>query len=101
MTWGQLRDQCSQRGFRKKESKAALKTRLTTMDAAEAKRNLKEVAQEGGQCERAPVRGVKASDIPPGDLGPRSMDVIREREPVKGAKDSSNTTQLLDSVRKR
>ena len=46
MTWDQLPDPCSQRGFRNKESKAALKTRLTTMGAAEAKRNLKEVARE-------------------------------------------------------
>ena len=57
MTWGQLYDQCSQRGLRK--------TRLATIDAAEAKRNLKEVAQEDGKRERAPVRGAQASDFPP------------------------------------
>ena len=42
-TRGQLHDQCSQRGYRKKESKAVLNTRLTTMDAAEAKSNLDDV----------------------------------------------------------
>ena len=46
LTREHLHDQCSQRGYREKESKAVLKTRLTTMDAAEAKRNLKEVTQE-------------------------------------------------------
>ena len=56
LTWGQLRDQRSQRGFRKEASKAVLKTRLATVDAAEAKRNLKEVTQEDGGCERAPAR---------------------------------------------
>ena len=39
VSWGQLRDQCSQRGYWKKDSKAVLKTRLPTLGAAEAKRN--------------------------------------------------------------
>ena len=54
---GQLRDQCSQRGCREKDSKAALNTRSSTMDAAEAERNLVEVTQEGGKRERAPAEG--------------------------------------------
>ena len=35
MPWGQLHNQCSRRGFRRKESKAVSKTRLTTMGTAE------------------------------------------------------------------
>ena len=35
MTWDQLHDKCSQRGFRNKESKAVLKTRLTKMGAGD------------------------------------------------------------------
>ena len=96
MTWGQLRDQCSQRGFRKKESGAVLKTRLTEMDAAEAKRNLKEVTEEAGKRGRTPVRGVKVSDIPPSALGPHAMDRISERAPVQGVKGSDNPTELMD-----
>ena len=59
MTWGQLHDPCSQRGFRKREPKAVLKTRLTAMGAAEAKRSLADATQDAGKCERAPLRGVK------------------------------------------
>ena len=50
--------------------KAALKTRLTTMDAAEAKRNLKGNASQDtpvrnrGIREWAPGRGVRGSDNP-------------------------------------
>ena len=54
-----MHGQCSQRGFRKKASKAVLETRLTAMDATDAKRNLKEVAEEDGKRERAPVRGAE------------------------------------------
>ena len=57
MTWVQLHDQCSQRCFRKKESKAVSKTPLAVMHYAEAGRNLKEVAQEDGKRERAPRGG--------------------------------------------
>ena len=39
MTWDQFSDLCFNRGFRRKESKAVLKTRLTAVDAAEGKRN--------------------------------------------------------------
>ena len=39
LSWGQLHDRCSQRGRRKKASKAVLNARLSTMDAAEVKRN--------------------------------------------------------------
>ena len=70
------------------------------MDAAEAKRNLKEVAGGDGKRERAPVRGVKVSDIPPGILGPHAMDGIRGRAPAKGVKASGNPTQLPDLVGK-
>ena len=58
------KDQCSQRGYRKKESKAAWKTRLPTMDAAGAKRNMAEVARDGGKRERAPAKGARVSDNP-------------------------------------
>ena len=64
LTCGQLRDQCSQRGCKEKESKATLKTRLSTMDAAEANRTLAEKAQADGERGRAPVEGVKVSDDP-------------------------------------
>ena len=57
LTWGHLRDQCSQRGYWQEESKAVSKTRLPTMDAAEAMLNLAEVRQEGGKRERNPPRG--------------------------------------------
>ena len=93
--WGQLRDQCSQRGFRKKESKAVLETRLTTMSVAEVKCKLREVSQDDSERERAPERGVKNSDIRPGILGPLSLDGIRERAPVKGVKGPDNPTQLF------
>ena len=39
MASGQLHEDCSQRDFRRKESKAVLRPRLTKMDAAEEKRN--------------------------------------------------------------
>ena len=84
MTWDQLPDSCSRRGFRNKESKAALKTRLTTMGAAEEKRNLRENPQDKGKRGRAPVLGVKVSDIPPGISGPHSTDRKRDRAPAKG-----------------
>ena len=96
MTWGQLRDQCSRQGFGKEESKAALKTRLTAMGAAEATRNLREVTQEDGKRGRAPGSEGKISYIPPGVLGPHSLGGIRERAPAEGAKDSDNPTQTLD-----
>ena len=98
MTRGQLQDQCSQRCFRGKEPKAVSKTRIPTMAAAEAKRNSRKLTQGNGKRERAPVRGVAVSDIPPGILGPHSMDGIRERAPGKGVKDSDNPAQPLDLV---
>ena len=61
-TWGQLRGQRSQRGFRGEESNAVLTTRLATMEAAEAKRNLLEGAPGDGKRERAPVVEAKGSD---------------------------------------
>ena len=39
LTSGQFHDQCPKRGYRKRESKAVLKTRLPTTDATEAQRN--------------------------------------------------------------
>ena len=76
-----LRDQCSRRGFRRKESKAALKTRLATTHAAEAKRNLVEVTQEGWKRERAPAKGAMVSDNPT-----KPVDLVgkRERAPADG-----------------
>ena len=59
LTWGQLHDQCSQRGCRREESKAVLTTRLTAMETAEANRNLAIGLQEAGKRERAPVMGGK------------------------------------------
>ena len=55
LTWGLLHAQCSQRGCRRKEWKAVLKTRLTATDAVEAKRDMVEVAQKDGKDERAPA----------------------------------------------
>ena len=68
MSWRQLHDQCSQRGYRKKESKAVLKTRLHTLDAAGAKRNLDKLTREDGKRERAPAKGVKVSEKPTDSL---------------------------------
>ena len=77
-------------------SKAVLKTRLSTMNAAEEKHNVKVVTQEGGKRERAPVKGVKASDNPT-----QFADLVgkREQAPAKGVKGSDIPTQLLDSTR--
>ena len=64
MPWDHLHDQCPRRGFSRKESRKVLKTRLTTMDAAEDKRNLEESASQDtpvcnpGIRERAPGEGV-------------------------------------------
>ena len=66
------------------------------MDAAEAKRNLKEVTQEDGTRERAPVEGAKASDTPKQPAG--SVGEC-ERAPAKGVKDSDIPTQYLDATR--
>ena len=58
LAWGQLRDQCSQQGYRLQESKAVFKTRLTTMDAAEAKR------RKVGNANGRPRRGRWSRIIP-------------------------------------
>ena len=82
LTWGQLHDQCSQRGYRKIESEAVLETRLSTMDAAEAKRISADTAQEDEKRERAPVKGVKVSDNP---TTPADLVGNRQRAPAIGA----------------
>ena len=41
LTWDPLHDQCSERGFRRKELEEAWRTRLTSMGAEEGKRNSK------------------------------------------------------------
>ena len=64
ITREQLHEQCPQCGKRKRESKELLKTRLSTMGAAEEKRSTKEVAKKDGKRERAPVTGVKVADNP-------------------------------------
>ena len=50
VTWDQQHDECYQRGFRRKESKAVSKTRLTQMGATGEKRNL-----EGSALQDTPV----------------------------------------------
>ena len=96
LTLGQAHDQRSQRGCRKKESMAVLKTRLSAMDTAEDKRNAKVVTQEDGRRERASVRGVK---VPNNPTQPTYLVRKRGRAPEKGAKDSDNLTHLLHSTR--
>ena len=85
-------DECSRRCFRKKESKAALKTRLARMDAAEERRNLEGGAlQDTPVCnrgirERAPGNRVVGSDITTQSLGETQSDGRSERSPAKGVK---------------
>ena len=55
LTRAQLHDQRTRRGF----EDAVLKTRLATMGAAGANRNLLEGTPGGGKRERAPVKGEK------------------------------------------
>ena len=55
MTRDRLHDECSEQGFRKKESKPVFKTRRTKMDAADEKRNL-----EG--CVMQDVPGIRGRD---------------------------------------
>ena len=66
------------------------------MDAAEAKRNPREVTQGDGKRERALAKGVKVPDNPT-----KPVDLVgkRERAPAKEAEDSDNPTQFLDSTR--
>ena len=96
LTWRHLRNQCSQRCSRRNESKAVLKTRLTTKDAAEAKRNLEEVTRKDGKRERAPMKGVKASDNP---IQPADLVGKRERAPAKKVAGPNIPTQFSDSTR--
>ena len=96
LTWGQLHGQCSQRGSRKTESKAALKTRLSTMGATERKLDVMAVTQEDGKRTRVPVKGAEASDNP---TQPTDLAGKRGRAPAMGVKDSDFPTQLLDSTR--
>ena len=80
----------SQRGFRKKEPKAVLKTRVTKMDAADEGRNLEGSALEDtpvsyrGIHVRAPGRGVMDSDITTQSFGETQSDGKRERAPARG-----------------
>ena len=75
---------------------AVSKTRFTATDAAEAKCNLAEVAQEDRKRERAPTEGLKVSDNP---IKPVDLEKKRGRAPAEGAKDSDIPTQFLDSAR--
>ena len=70
LTWDQLHQQRSQRGFRRKESKEVVKTRLASTDAAEA-RHIPTGGWEqdapiyaDGKGERAPVEGRRARIFP-------------------------------------
>ena len=65
-----------------------LRTRLTAMDTAEATRNVTQVSQEAGTRGRAPVRGVKDSDIPEQYFKKVPLDGKRDRSPLRGVKDS-------------
>ena len=76
------------------------------MDAAEAKRNLDEVTQEGEKRERGPAKGVKVSDIPTPLLdsirGGGNEDTRgsgkgkREQAPAFVAKESEDPSTSLD-----
>ena len=77
-------------------SKAVSKTRLATMDAAEAKRKWKEVTQEDGKRGRALAKGAEDSDNP---TQPADLVGERERAPAKGVKDSDILTQYSDWTR--
>ena len=111
--WGQLRERRPQRGFRRKESKKFAKTRLASLDAAEALRKPKGSAGQDTQIyvdwkrERAPVQGLKGSDIPAQFSGETHGGVVkgtlgvgkvrREWAPATGATDSDNPTTSLDT----
>ena len=92
MTSDQPHDKCPQQGFRLKESKAALKTRLTTWGAAEEKRNLGASALQDtpvcnrGSRERAPGKRVMGSDITTHSSGETPVGGNRERAPAWGVK---------------
>ena len=91
MTWGQFHDECPQRGFMMKASKAVLKTRWAKMGAAEEKRNLEggvllgAPGSNSGICELAPGKGVVNSDITTQSFSETQLDGKRERVPAKGA----------------
>ena len=73
-----------------------MRSRLSATHAAGAKRSLEEVTQEDGKRERAPVKGVKASDNP---AQPADLVGKRERAPAKGVGGSGISTQFSDSTR--
>ena len=93
-TWDQLNEQRPPRGFRRKESKEDMKTRLALMYAAEANRKPKGSVKQDtpiyvdGRRERAPGKEVKDSDVPAKSPGTTQLDGKRGRAPLRGAKDS-------------
>ena len=76
-----------------------LKTRLASTGAAEAKRIPTGGVEHDtpnsvdGRRERAPVRGVKGSDISAQSSGETQLDGKRERAPAQGAEDSDIPAQ--------
>ena len=100
-TWDRLPDQCSRRDFRRKDSKAVLKTRLTAMGDAGDKRDLKGSApQDAPVCsrgirERAPGKGAMESGITTHPSSKIQADGKRERTPAPGVKVSEIPAQFL------
>ena len=104
LTWGRHHEQCSQRGYRRGESKEALKTRLASMDAAEAGRKPKGSVEQGapihvdGKRGRAPGVGVRDSDIPAQSSGTTQLGGERERATAQVVKGPDFPAQLLGKI---